>query len=178
MRCSNILDNWAHNLAYHFVVTLSQGRLADVFHTHGANAVVNTYAVVLSFTSPSQTKRGDWMMTLNLVDESCSEKAITAVLFCKERGHLPGRTFAEPGPQLSMEHVPIRPLHILRFNRWQRSLYEEFQWCMLYTTVFCLDAARVPTTKCTVTESQSPYCRLHRPRQKACRWRDWSRRRS
>ncbi|KAG7368887.1 telomeric single stranded DNA binding POT1/CDC13-containing protein [Nitzschia inconspicua] len=49
---------------------------------------VNIYGLVLGFTSPSQTRRGDWMMTAMLIDESYTTP-ITIVMFCREPALLP-----------------------------------------------------------------------------------------
>ena len=38
---------------------------------------------------PDQTKRGDWMMSVNLIDESSNAIPISLVIFCKKREQLP-----------------------------------------------------------------------------------------
>jgi hypothetical protein len=50
--------------------------------------LINIYAVVLGFTSPSQTRRGDWMASAMLVDESCTTH-VTINMFCKGPSFLP-----------------------------------------------------------------------------------------
>lgn len=69
----------------------------------------NLYAAVLGFTCGRQTKRGDWMMTANLVDETLNEDPITIVMFCKERASLPN--LSRTGDILRM--------HRLYVNEWK-----------------------------------------------------------
>jgi hypothetical protein len=49
---------------------------------------INLYAAVVGFTAPRLTKRGDWMMTAVLVDETCTTPR-TAILFSTGPAKLP-----------------------------------------------------------------------------------------
>jgi hypothetical protein len=49
---------------------------------------LNIYAVVLGFTSPSQTRRGDWKLSTTLVDPSCT-KPITLTMYFRSAEGLP-----------------------------------------------------------------------------------------
>jgi hypothetical protein len=62
----------------------------------GKTGKVNVYGVVVGFQAPRITKRGDWMITVSLIDKSLplpGEKGaglpVTLVVFCKERNKLP-----------------------------------------------------------------------------------------
>lgn len=50
--------------------------------------LINLYAVVVGCTGPRLTKRGDWVMTAVLIDETCTIPR-TAVLFNKQEHKLP-----------------------------------------------------------------------------------------
>jgi hypothetical protein len=69
------------------------------------NLVFKLYAVVLGFTSGRITKRGDWMMTCTLVDDTCNEQPVTMVLFCEKQNELP--QFTKMGNVLRMHRVCI-----------------------------------------------------------------------
>lgn len=49
---------------------------------------VNIYGVVICFTSPRQTTRGDWSMSALLMDESC-EEPVSLNMFESDPGLLP-----------------------------------------------------------------------------------------
>eukprot|EP00536_Pseudo-nitzschia_multiseries_P009099 jgi/Psemu1/241828/estExt_Genewise1.C_2470030 len=54
----------------------------------GCNLSVNLYACVQCATPPKMTKRGDWMVSATLIDDSC-QTPMTINIFCKERKLLP-----------------------------------------------------------------------------------------
>ena len=54
----------------------------------GRNATVNIYAAVQSLSPPKITKRGDWMITVTLIDDSCTTPVVLNI-FCKEQSQLP-----------------------------------------------------------------------------------------
>ena len=69
------------------------------------NLTVNTYGVVMGFTAPNQTKRGDWMVECNLVDETCTVP-VTAVIFTKSNLELP--KFQRMGDVLRLHRVHLQ----------------------------------------------------------------------
>ena len=76
----------------------------------GKNGVtVNIYGVVMGFTSPHQTKRGDWMSTVSLVDDTMtggdSSPPVTLVAFCKDIQDLPD--IHQMGDVLRMHRVSL-----------------------------------------------------------------------
>jgi hypothetical protein len=79
--------------------------LRDVHHSLPKTATVCVYAAVLGFTSPSQTKQGDWMMTASLVDASCTTP-VTLVMFCKSKERLP--QVMKMGDVLRMHRVSLQ----------------------------------------------------------------------
>ncbi len=66
---------------------------------------IDTYAVILGFTAPSQTKRGDWMVTASLVDETCTVP-VTLVIFTKHYTQLP--QFQRTGDVIRMHRVALQ----------------------------------------------------------------------
>ena len=52
------------------------------------NFKVNLFASVVAVTPPRITKRGDWMITATLIDESCL-KPMTINIFCTKQDYLP-----------------------------------------------------------------------------------------
>ena len=66
--------------------------------------IVNVYGVVVGFTVPSQSKRGDWMCHCNIVDETCTLPT-TLLIFTREAAHLP--QFQRMGDVLRMHRVLV-----------------------------------------------------------------------
>lgn len=69
------------------------GAKENALRAHGPSyyensIMVNVYGVVICFTCPTQTKRGDWMMTTNVIDESRTEPT-TVVIFTRHVSQLP-----------------------------------------------------------------------------------------
>jgi len=54
----------------------------------GWNATINIYAAVQGLSPPRITKRGDWMITVTLIDDSCTTPVVLNI-FCKQQSHLP-----------------------------------------------------------------------------------------
>jgi len=54
----------------------------------GRNATINIYAAVQGLSPPRITKRGDWMITVTLIDDSCTTPVVLNI-FCKQQSHLP-----------------------------------------------------------------------------------------
>lgn len=65
----------------------------------------NLYATVLVFTCARQTRRGDWMVSATLVDDTVNESPVTAIFFCSEKRYLPALVRA--GDVLRMHNVHI-----------------------------------------------------------------------
>ena len=53
------------------------------------NLKVNLYASVVAATPPRMTKRGDWMISANLIDDSYQALPMTINIFCKDKNRLP-----------------------------------------------------------------------------------------
>lgn len=75
-----------------------QGDLRKVLTNNKArpDPKVNIYGVVMGFTSPSRTKKGTWMITVSLVDDSLADTThgngdppVTLNIFCKKRDEIP-----------------------------------------------------------------------------------------
>jgi len=52
----------------------------------------NIYSVVIGFGGVKQTNKGDWMMNVTLLDDTCGESTdipIPLIIFCQHRNHLP-----------------------------------------------------------------------------------------
>jgi hypothetical protein len=71
----------------------NQADLRKLLHESKGKGVrelkVDVYAAVAGFTSPTQTRRGDWMVNTVLVDESESKSPVTIMIFSKNRNNLP-----------------------------------------------------------------------------------------
>jgi len=65
---------------------------------------VDLYGLVVGFTPPSQTKRGDWMCQCNLVDESCT-LPVTLIIFSRDVEDLP--KFQKMGDVLRMHRIVV-----------------------------------------------------------------------
>ena len=84
----------------------------------GVAPMVNLYATVLGFSSPTLTKGYDWMLNVTLVDESVplpdmsngasdeAVKATTIVIFCRQREDLP--KVCKAGDVLRLHRVGIQ----------------------------------------------------------------------
>lgn len=68
---------------------LTQGGIGDMIQNKGSNFKVNVYASVIAVTPPRITKRGDFMVSATLIDESCYETPLTINIFCKTQNLLP-----------------------------------------------------------------------------------------
>uniref|UniRef100_A0A7S4EIX9 Telomeric single stranded DNA binding POT1/Cdc13 domain-containing protein n=1 Tax=Pseudo-nitzschia australis TaxID=44445 RepID=A0A7S4EIX9_9STRA len=55
----------------------------------GCNLRVNLYASVVTATPPRMTKRGDWVISATLIDDSYQALPMTINVFCKEKNRLP-----------------------------------------------------------------------------------------
>jgi hypothetical protein len=122
--------NMLTNLIFIFP-SLLQSDLRTVYDTYSALAMqtgstrpqhckINVYGAVLSFSPPTRTKRGDWMMNLVLVDDSLplpeSEAAseslvrtVTLLIFAKSKDHLPRVRYAGD----------VIRLHRVKLERWK-----------------------------------------------------------
>ena len=65
----------------------------------------NLYATVLVFTCARQTRRGHWMVSATLVDDTVNESPVTAIFFCSEKRYLPALVRA--GDVLRMHNVHL-----------------------------------------------------------------------
>ena len=102
--------------AWAYLFSARQSSLREAFHGQDdtGSKIVNLYAAVLGFTPPCQTRRGDWMMTATLIDESFGTAAstkekippVTVVMFCKEIHQLPKLT--RMGDVLRMHRMSLQ----------------------------------------------------------------------
>jgi len=90
----------------------------------GVKPLVNIWATVLGFSSPTITKGYDWMMNITIVDESvplpetgedAKEEAVAAttmVIFCRQRDELP--KIQKAGDVLRLHRVEIQVRSLLQ----------------------------------------------------------------
>ena len=82
---SNLVSSF---ISYFVFFLFLKYELKDLLHAKGGAKSVDVHAIVKAFTSPRQTKRGDWMVEATLFDETTSD-TFTLLVFRKNRYELP-----------------------------------------------------------------------------------------
>lgn len=95
----------ANHLKYHKDIAREEGTKVK--------CIVNVFAVVIGFGSPAMTKRGEWMMSVALVDDSLplddeedSLKTVNVNIFAKDKLYLPKIRFG--GDVLRLHRVQVQ----------------------------------------------------------------------